>query len=282
MAKRSRRSAAGAGGQPAATRPQSRAANREANRALARAGTRGSGRLGTGSLFLWSSVFGIVAVVIVAAAIIISQSSPSVAGAPAAPGVVTPASIPTNGRTLGQANAPVTIDLYGDFRCSACLAFTTQGTEKSIVDNYIATGKAKLVWHDLLSIDAKDGATASRDAANAAWCAADQGKFWTMHDWLYANQSPTEAASAFTLPRLMDIARSAGLDTTQFGTCLNGGTHNAAIATEQTNTPSEAAGTPSVFVAGKFVGVPGANLIPTYSQISAAIDAALAGAPSPS
>lgn len=218
-----------------------------------------------------------VAAVVVAAAFIVSQSGGSSSGTPQPPKVVTPASVPSNGRTLGQPNAPVTVDLYGDFRCSACFGFTTGGEESDLVTNYIATGKAKLVWHDLLSIDQFRGGTASRDAANAAWCAADQGRFWTMHDWLYANDlSPTESASAFTASRLSDIAKGAGLDMSKFQPCFDAGTHNADIAGEQSGTPTQATGTPSVFVAGKFVGDPAAKLIPTYQQISAAIDAALA------
>jgi protein-disulfide isomerase len=160
--------------------------------------------------------------------------------------------------------------------------FTTEGTEKSLIDTYVATGKARLVWHDYLTIDA-DGSTASRDAANAAWCAADQGKFWTMYDWLYANQSPVEAASAFTMARLSAIGKAAGLDMTAYQACLDAGTHDAAIAAEQTDKPAQVTATPSIVVNGKFVPGATADSWPTYSLISAAIEAALASpTPSPS
>ena len=149
------------------------------------------------------------------------------------------------------------------------------------MDNYVATGKARLVWHDFLTIDDRDGATASRDAANAAWCAADQGKFWVMHDWLYANQSPTEDAAAFTLSRLSDIGKAAGLDMATYQPCLDQGTHDAAIAAEQTATPAQVTATPSILVNGKFVAGADANSWPTYDLIKAAIDAALAS-PAPS
>jgi protein-disulfide isomerase len=196
-------------------------------------------------------------------------------GAVVAPSVVTPSNIASADRTLGNPAAPVTVAIYGDFRCSSCFQFTTGGTEEKLVTNYIATGKAKLVWHDLLSIDKLRGGTASRDAANAAWCGADQGKFWIMHDWLYANDdSPNEDAAAFTPTRLSQIGKAAGLDMAKFQPCLDGGTHDAAIAAEAATTPQDAAGTPSIFVNGKFVGDPSANLVPTYDQIKAAIDAA--------
>jgi len=265
------RSAADGSGPPTSRRAarQQRHAGRDANPALARAGSRGADGGGRGPLMLWSVVFVAVAVAVVGAAFLISQSKSGSSGGPIAPGVLTPASIPANGRTLGNSNAAVTIDLYGDFRCTGCYMFTTGGIEQNIVSDYVATGKARLVWHDLLTIDSHDGTTASRDAANAAWCAADQGKFWVMHDWLYANQSSVEAASAFTKSRLSDIGKAAGLDMSSFQPCLDQGTHNAAIAAEQTARPADATVTPSVYVNGKLVS--GGS----YADIKAALDAAL-------
>jgi protein-disulfide isomerase len=258
---------------------QQRLANREANRNLSRASTRGANGSGPSSLLMWSAVFIVLAVVLVGAAVLLSSSKGgSAIGSPNPPGVVTPSGIAFSGRTLGNANAPVTIDVYGDFRCSACFTFTVEGTEKSIVDNYISTGKAKLVWHDFITID-KGVETASRDAANAAWCAADQNKFWTMHDWLYANQDPGEAASAFSPGRLSEIAKLAGMDMTKWQPCYDSGTHNSDISAEQTSAPKTVTGTPTVIIANKLVG--GQGLIPTYAEIKDAIEVAL-GNPSPS
>lgn len=231
-----------------------------------------------GSVLLWSAVAVVVAIVVVGGLLLASQSKSNTSGAPIAPGVVTTTTIPWNGQTLGNASAPVTIDLYGDFRCSACLVFTLEGTEKNVIDNYVATGKAKLVWHDYLTIDTP-GITSSRDAANAGWCAADQNKFWTMHDWLYANQSSDERADSFPKSRLSDIAKAAGMDMTKFQPCLDGGTHNDAIAAEQTNKPAEVTGTPTIFVNGKIVGVKGS--VPNYDQIKAAIEG-VGASPAPS
>ena len=246
---------------------------------MTRAGTSGSSGPGRNSLMLWSLGFVVVAVVVVAALALATQSkTTSIVPAPHAPVVVTPTTIPSNGQTLGDPAAKVTVDLYGDFRCSACFDFTTQGTEKSLIDNYIANGKAKLVWHDYLTIDTP-GITSSRDAANAGWCAADQNKFWTMHDWLYANQSADESSASFPKSRLSDIAKAAGMDMTKFQPCLDGGTHNDAIAAEQTSKPADVTGTPTVFVNGKLVGAQGS--VPTFDQIKAAIDG-IGASPAPS
>lgn len=274
--KRSRRRSSSAGSAPPdGSRSTGRKppAGREANRTPARAGRRGSTEEGPGSLALWSLAFIALAAVIVGVAFVATQLMGG-AGAIVAPAVVTPANIPSNDRTLGSPNAPVTVDLYGDFRCSACFTFTVGGTEKQVVDNYVATGKVKLVWHDRLIIDELTHETASRDAANASRCAADQGRFWVMHDWLYANQSPTEDPSAFTKSRLADIGRAAGLDMSKFQPCLNQGTHDSEVAAENAGAPKQVTGTPTVYVNGKYVGTAGSW--PVYDQIKTAIDAALA------
>jgi protein-disulfide isomerase len=182
----------------------------------------------------------------------------------------TPSSIPWDGRTLGNANAKATIDLWGDFRCSACYQFTVGGTEAQVNNQLVATGQARVVWHDFTVIDLHDNSGASLQAANAAFCAADQNKFWTMHDWLYANQSPTEAPDAFTKDRLLKIGEAAGLDMTAFTPCVQNGTHVAAIQDEQKNLPAGVNGTPSTLVNGTLVN-------PAFAEIQKAVAAANGG-----
>ncbi len=264
-----------AGQRPAGQRPAGRKSGEpwQPNRVSA---SRSSSRMSRTAMITIGAV--IVGVLIVAyVAIQQLGSSPAVVDSAAviAPGAAnsTPASIPSSGRTLGDPNAPVTIDLYADFRCSACYSFTEGGTARQVETQLIATGKAKLVWHDFTVIDG-DGSHASRDAANAAWCAADQNKFWVMHDYLYANQT-SEAASVFTMDRLLKIGQAAGLDMTSYTSCLQNGTHNAEIAAEQQSLPASVAGhgTPSVLVNGTFVNA-------TFADIAAAV-AAASGSASP-
>src|ERR1035437_751171 len=99
---------------------------RGTDRSLARAGSRGSGGNGLSPVAGWSLAFVFVAIVIVVAAVVVSQSKGSV-GALVSPGVITPPTVASAGRTLGKSDAPVTIDLYGDFRCSACHTVTAGG-----------------------------------------------------------------------------------------------------------------------------------------------------------
>ena len=262
------------GGRPANDRPPGKSTGRESNKNLSRAGTRGSGD-DRGSLLLWSLLFVVVAAVVVGVTLIVSGAKSNAPSGPVTqPTVVTPGNVATNGRTLGNPNAPVTIDLYGDFRCAACYVFTTGGTEQNLVANYVATNKVKLVWHDYLSIDKIQGGTASRDAANAALCAADQGKFWVMHDWLFANNGAgSESASAFTNARLTDIGRAAGLDMSTYQSCLDGGQHNGDLTAEDQSTPAGVTGTPTIYLNGTLLTGGSSNTWPQYDQIKAAIDA---------
>jgi protein-disulfide isomerase len=64
--------------------------------------------------------------------------------------------------------------------------------------------------------------TESQDAALAAYCAADQNKFWEMHAHLFANVLGEDAGS-FTDERLKAIAEKIGLDRNQFNSCYDSG-----------------------------------------------------------
>jgi protein-disulfide isomerase len=263
--------------QPASRRSarQRRLASREANRSLARAGTRGSSESGR-SLLTYTAVFVVIAAVVVGAALYVTNQpkKPQVLHAPVAPvgSAVTPTTIPIDGRTLGKADAPHTIDLYEDFQCPACREFTTD-VEPQLVGNYVMPGKAKLVFHDLITVDTlAGGTTESLDAANAATCAMDQTMFWPYHDWLFANQY-AENSGAFTKERLKNIGQAAGIkDLGTFNSCVDNGDHDSDVKTEKHPTDS----TPTILVDGTAVSSS------SYADVSAALDKALGVTPSPS
>jgi protein-disulfide isomerase len=234
-------------------------------------------------LVFWTGIAVIVGAVVIGAAFVLSQPQSSTASDFVRPSVVTPSTIPSSGQTLGQADAPVTLDLYSDFRCTGCAAFY-RGQEPQVIDNYVAKGQVKLVYHDYTLIDKLDASqgiqtSASLDAANAGLCAADENAFWKYHDWLFANQSPTEDPSAFTIDRLIGIAKAAGIDNPTFEACVKDGKHDQDVAAEMSAAPSTINATPTLYVNGKLVTSSlGTNFQPTYSDIAAAIDAALAAA----
>jgi protein-disulfide isomerase len=266
---------------------QQRLANRETNRALARASTRGSSGSG-GSLMLYSLVAVVIAVVVIGAAFYFTNQgkAPVALHAPAAPvgSNVTPTSISMDGKTLGDKNAKHTLDLYEDFQCPICRDFTAD-TEPQIVANYVKSGKVKIVFHDLIVIDLSTGGTESHDAANAAWCAQDQGMFWPYHDWLYANQY-SEGSGAFTKDRLKTIGKDAKIpNLTTFNSCVDNGTHDPDVQSEQTGAPAPLntqPSTPTLILDGKTVTDSSGNAANDYATVSAALDSKLGITPSPS
>ncbi len=192
------------------------------------------------------------------------------------PTVATPSDLPSDARTLGNANAPVTLDVWVDYRCPACQEFAVQ-TMPELISNYVRPGNLKIVYHDLLVVDAGTGGTESRDAADASRCAADQGKFWAYTDWLFANQSPTETSGWFTPERLTELANRAGLDATTFESCFAAGRHDDEIAAESAaGTAAGAIGAPAFFIDGaQFDPVGGSAGMSTYDYLAAVIDAKL-------
>jgi protein-disulfide isomerase len=184
-----------------------------------------------------------------------------------APTGTTPATIPSSGRTLGNPNAPVTVDVYADYQCPPCQDFS-ETVMPQIINKYVVTGQVKIMSHDYLVIDLAKGGHESLDAANAALCAADQGKFWTFQDWLFANQGP-EASGAFAVERLLQIGSRAGLAMNQFQPCVASGKHNAEVQAESSSAQTHLIGTPTVVVDGQTL--PDFD----YATVSAAIDQAL-------
>ena len=172
-----------------------------------------------------------------------------------------------NGVHLGDPNALVKVDIYEDFRCSVCKIYT-DNYEPQVIQNYVDTGKVYYTFHSFIVIDGNDGTDASYRSANAAMCAADQGKFWAYHDTLYANQV-TEDASLFTDERLATMAQNLGLDMTAFDQCYQAKQHASVIQNDiNQGTSLKIGGTPSIFVNGTSV---------SYTNLLTSIDTALAG-----
>jgi protein-disulfide isomerase len=129
---------------------------------------------------------------------------------------------------LGSASAPVTVYEFADFQCPHCRNFSEAGTPE-LRDEYIVPGKARLVWvnNPILGDE-------SIAAAKAAFCAAEQGKFWEYHDWLFANQASLYNSGAFSTDRLNQMAAAVeGIDTTSFADCLSTSEAADAVSRDQ-------------------------------------------------
>ena len=109
----------------------------------------------------------------------------------------------------GASTAQVAIVEFTDFQCPYCGSFAKQ-TYPQLVDNYIKPGKVKLIYRDLpLTFHPH-----AMPAALAARCAGEQGKFWEMHDSLFADQQDLESKD------FVDRASKLGLDSGKFNQCI--------------------------------------------------------------
>ena len=121
-------------------------------------------------------------------------------------------------RMRGQANAPVTLIEYSDFTCGYCLKFFRE-TWPRIQARYVDTGKVKFLYRDYPRADQGPGL----DAAMAARCAGVQGKYWPMHDRLFAEGGRLDQAV------ILRHAMAVGLNQPGFERCLKDKSHVASI-----------------------------------------------------
>jgi protein-disulfide isomerase len=114
---------------------------------------------------------------------------------------------------LGSKDAPITMIEFGDYQCFFCNKFY-HTIEPDIVKNYVNTGKVRMVFKDFVIIGQD-----SVNAAHAAHCAQEQGKFWEYHDALYNNWAGENTGWASS-SNLMSFANKTGLDGVQFSSCM--------------------------------------------------------------
>lgn len=215
-------------------------------------------------------IIGVAVVAVVIAAIMIIPSL-----LPAGPIVkITPTPEPmADGRALGDPNAPVKVEVFSDFQCPACQRYSQQ-VEQPIVDKYVPTKQIYYIYRQFPFIDDNSTSKESDQAANASMCAAEQNRFWDYKQILFANWNG-ENQGAFADKRLISFAEALNLDMTKFNKCFGENTYKAEIDSDlQLGNTLGASGTPSIFVNGVQVA-PG--YIPTYDDLSKAIEDALAG-----
>jgi protein-disulfide isomerase len=172
--------------------------------------------------------------------------------------------VPTNGRVIGDPDAPLHLVEFGDYQCPACAMFNTQ-IFPQLLSDYIATGKVRFEFRDLAFLG-KDSVT----AAEAAACAIEQDNFWLYHETIYANHYG-ENLGNLSKSRLLEMAELSGLDRDQIDACLGDGATSAEIqAMHQEATQLGVQSTPSFVLNGELIPWQG------WDALKQTLDAALA------
>jgi protein-disulfide isomerase len=120
---------------------------------------------------------------------------------------------------LGNRNAKVALIEYTDYQCPYCARHFRE-TRPRILADYVNTGLVKYIQEEF-PLESKHPQALS--AAEGALCAGDSGKYWEMHDKLFAN------SKALQFDDMVKYATSLGLDPGAFRECVESGKHAATI-----------------------------------------------------
>jgi protein-disulfide isomerase len=130
----------------------------------------------------------------------------------------------TSAPALGSNKAKVTMVEFGDYQCHFCAAFQ-RNTKDKIIENFVNTGQLRFLFKDF-TINDKPGNKASTLAAEASYCAADQGKYWQYYDEIYKN-SKGENVAWVTKDVLKQFASNINMpDIKKFSNCLDSQNHS--------------------------------------------------------
>jgi len=156
------------------------------------------------------------------------------------------------GPSKGPESAKITIVEFSDFECPYC------GRATAAVDEVLKTygDKVRLVFrHYPLDFHKK-----AKKAAEASACAADQGKFWELHDRLFEYQTSLEVA------QLKEHAAAIGLDAAKFDACLDGGAKAEIVERDlKAGRQLGVSGTPAFFING--VKLAGAQPFEAFKRV---------------
>ncbi len=166
-----------------------------------------------------------------------------------------------NSPYIGPENAPITIIEFSDYECPYCRKWYEE-TFPQIMDEY--QGMVRFVYRDFPLIGMHANAS---PAAEAAYCAGEQGKYWPFHDKLFSG-GYTLNATTYT-----QYATDLGLDITQFNDCVDTNKYQSAVEDNyQFAANLGIQSTPTFFING--LAVVGAQPYAVFKQV---IDQELAG-----
>ncbi len=151
-----------------------------------------------------------------------------------------------SGYVMGSDTAPVEVVEYSDFECPFCARFANLQMP-ALRRQLLQTGAVRWRFRDF----PLPGHQFARYASHAAHCAGEQGRFWEMHDAIFADHS--WAQTGRNPARLFNaMAERAGVDAERYRTCMDENRYAARI--EAARLEGEAlgvGGTPTFFVNGR-------------------------------
>ncbi len=164
---------------------------------------------------------------------------------------------------LGPDSAKTTVIYFGDYQCPFCgmaeglASWTSQYASKygdligvvPKLQQLAQQGKIKLIYGSMSFLGQE-----SVYASEAGLCANEQGKFWEMHDAIFAAQTQGENSGKYNKDKLEIIAQGvSGLDQSKFKNCLESDKELSNVKKAAQETSTAAQGTPTFYVNGKKV-----------------------------
>lgn len=168
-------------------------------------------------------------------------------------------------RIQGSATAPVWVIEVSDFQCPYCRQWHEQ-TYAAFRDEMVKTGKVRLAYVNF----PLESHVYAWPAAESAMCAGAQGKFWPMHDALFATQPRWQSMSAPT-PVFDSLAQSNGLDMQRWRECLQSGKMKPLIEADRDRASRAGANATPTFLIGDKI-LAGAQ---SLDELRRAVDSAL-------
>lgn len=147
--------------------------------------------------------------------------------------------VPATAPTLGPVTAAVTIVEFADFQCPYCRAAVYP--IRQLLAAYPNDVRLVFRHFPISSVH-----PLAETLAQAGMCAHDQGRFWPLHDRLYQEQE------TLSYSRMIELARSVGIDVDRLERCMKAGTFDAAIRQDFTDAVALGSrGTPTWIVNGQ-------------------------------
>ena len=175
----------------------------------------------------------------------VNASLASLDGVKVKPAVTSTIDVANGSSIAFTTGATTTIDVWEDPQCPVCKLFADANGQ--YLDSLIREKKANVRYHVLSFLGDE-----SVRAANASFCAADEGQYLDFHKAIYAVQSQVENSGFWSNETLVKMGKKIGITSKTFENCVNEGSK---IDLVQANAASMSKygvqGTPTVFINGK-------------------------------